>query len=237
MPIQVIFFDVAGTLLRVRGSVGEHYAALARRFGVDARASDLDPHFPAAFRAAPPMAFPGVPAAEIAARERAVWEGLVRGMFARAGLLGAFGPGGFADYFAALYAHFETEAAWEVFPDVLPALGAVRARGLGLGIVTNFDGRVLPLLERVGLAGWFDSTTLSSRVGAAKPDPAIFRHALARHGARPDEAVHVGDSPAEDLAGAQAAGLRGVLVDRTGRHATRAGGSRISSLAELERFL
>jgi putative hydrolase of the HAD superfamily len=237
VAIRVVLFDVAGTLVRTRGSVGEQYAGLARRFGVEARAADLDPLFPAAFRAAPPMAFPGAPPEDIPARERAVWEGLVRGLFARCGLLDAFPPGRFAAYFAALYAHFETEAAWEVFPDVIDTLAAVRGLGLGLGVVTNFDGRVVGLLGRLGLAGWFDGITLSSRAGAAKPDPAIFRHALAQHSVRADEALHVGDSPAEDLAGARGAGLRAVLLDRHGRHRVTVPEARVGTLDEIVRFL
>lgn len=234
---RVVFFDVAGTLLRVRGSAGAQYAALARRFGVDASPAVLDRLFPAAFRAAPPMTFPGAPPEAIPAREREWWRGVVSGVFEAAGLLGAFGDAGFQAFFAALYAHFETAEAWEVYADVLPLLVTLGERGCRAGIITNFDGRVVPLLRHLGLADRFDSVTLSSRVGAAKPDPAIFRHALARHGVRPDEALHVGDSPAEDVVGAAAAGLFAVLVDREGRHADPARGVRVASLTEVTRFL
>ena len=124
---------------------------------------------------------------------------------------------------------------WEVFPDVVPALDALCARsGCSLGIVSNFDSRVVRILEGLGLAPWFASVTLSSQVGATKPGPAIFAPgARAATGSTPAEALHVGDSPAEDGEGARAAGLRAVLIDRTGRHADRPGVVRVDSLADL----
>lgn len=234
---RIVFFDVAGTLIRVRGSVGAQYAAVARRFGVEADAEALTRLFPAAFRAAPPMAFPGVPPEEVPARERALWADIVRRLFAAAGLGPAIDAAGFGRFFAALWDHFAAAETWEIYPDVGPCLAALRARGCRTGIITNFDARIETLLPALGLASGFDSLTRSGAVGAAKPDGAIFRAALARHAATPAEAVHVGDSPAEDVAGAEAAGLRGVLVDRGGRLPAPPAGVRIASLAELTRWL
>jgi putative hydrolase of the HAD superfamily len=229
----VVFFDVAGTLIRVRHGVGAQYAGVAGRFGVTAEPSALEREFPRAFRAAPPMAFPGAPAEAIPGHEREVWRGIVRDVFAGAGLLTAFAPGAFDAYFDAVYRHFEDAAVWEVFPDVVPALSALCALGCSLGIISNFDSRVLGILEGLSLAPWFASVTLSSQVGATKPDPAIFERALARHGAVAARAVHVGDSPVEDGEGARAAGLQAVLIDRGGRHAARPGLVRVTSLESL----
>jgi putative hydrolase of the HAD superfamily len=229
----VVFFDVAGTLIRVRDGVGAQYARVAGRFGVAVDSAALEREFPRAFRAAPPIAFPGVPSEAIPGLEREIWWGIVRDVFAGVGLLPAFGPGAFNAYFDAVYRHFEDGAVWEVFPDVVPALTALHALGCSLGVVSNFDGRVFPILDGLGLAPWFASVTLSRQVGVTKPDPAIFARALARHGAQPAQALHVGDSPMEDGEGARAAGLRAVLIDRTGRHADRPGVARVDSLAAL----
>jgi putative hydrolase of the HAD superfamily len=230
---EVVFFDVAGTLIRVRGGVGVQYARVAGRFGVAADPSALEDEFPRAFRAAPPMAFPGVPAEAIPGLEREIWEGIVRDVFGGAGLLPAFAPGAFGAYFDAVYRHFEDAAVWEVFADVVPALAALHALGCSLGVVSNFDGRAFPILGGLGLAPWFASVTLSRQVGVTKPNPTIFARALARHGVEPAQALHVGDSPVEDCAGARAAGLRAVLIDRTGRHADGPGFARVDSLAAL----
>lgn len=230
---KVVFFDVAGTLIRVRDGVGAQYARVAARFDVTADPATLAREFPRAFRAAPPMAFPGVPAHRVPERERDVWRGIVREVFAGAGALPQFAPGAFDAYFDAVYRHFEAATVWEVFPDVEPTLEALRARGCTLGIVSNFDSRVVRILEGLGLAAWFASVTLSSAVGATKPDPAIFAEALARHGVGSAQALHVGDAPEEDAAGARAAGLRAVLIDRGGRHADRPDVVRVTSLTAL----
>ena len=125
----VVFFDVAGTLIRVRDGVGAQYARVAARFGVTADPAVLEREFPRAFRSAPRMAFPGASPEAIPRLEREVWLGIVMEVFAGAGLLPAFAPGAFDAYFDAVYRHFEDAGVWEVFPDVMPvALGAARAR-------------------------------------------------------------------------------------------------------------
>jgi putative hydrolase of the HAD superfamily len=234
---RLVLFDVAGTLLRVRDGVGTQYAAMARRFGIAADSAVIDRLFPAAFRAAPPLVFPGVPPESVPARERAVWKEIVRRIFEGAGLVDSVGQPRFEEYFDALYTHFATAGAWEVYPDVVPLLQTLRARGIRAGIVTNFDSRVEPLLGELGLGHWFEAVTRSSAAGAAKPDPAIFRHALARHRAGAPEALHIGDSPVEDVAGAAAAGLLGVLVDRAGRYPDPPAGVRIRTLAAVTALL
>ena len=233
MVPPVVFFDVAGTLIRVRDGVGMQYARVAARFDVVADPVALEREFPRAFRAAPPMAFPGAPAASIPHLEREVWRGIVRAVFSGAGLLPAFGRDGFDAYFDAVYRHFKDPAVWDVYPDVAPALAALGALGCPLGVVSNFDSRVLGILEGLGLAPRFASVTLSSQVGAAKPASAIFTRALARHGLEPARAMHVGDSPVEDFGGARAAGLRAVLIDRAGRYAGRPDLARVDSLGAL----
>ena len=233
MTGAVVFFDVAGTLIRVRDGVGVQYARVAGRFGLNADPKALEREFPRAFRAAPPMAFPGALAEAIPGLEREVWRGIVRDVFAGAGYLAGFVPGGFEAYFDAVYRHFEDPETWDVFPDVLPALSALRVLGSPLGIVSNFDSRVLRILEGLDLAPWFQSVTLSSQIGATKPDRAIFARALAHHGVGAARALHVGDAPVEDCEGARAAGLRAVLIDRSGRHASRTDLVRVASLADL----
>ncbi len=230
---RVVFFDVAGTLIRVRDGVGAQYARVAARFGVTADPAALGREFPRAFRAAPLMAFPGARPEAVPGLEREIWRGIVRDVFAGAGVLPAFEPGVFDAYFDAVYRHFESAAVWEVYPDVVPALASLRALGCSLGIVSNFDSRVVRILDGLALAPWFASVTLSSQIGATKPARAIFARALARHDAEPGQALHVGDSPVDDGEGARAAGLRAVLVDRTGRHPQPPGVARIDSLAAL----
>ena len=102
------------------------------------------------------------------------------------------------------------------FDDVRPALTDWRARGLRVVVVSNWDVSLHDVLERVGLAGLLGGVVTSAEAGARKPDPAIFERALALAGVRAAEAVHVGDSVEEDVAGARAAGIEPVLLRREG---------------------
>jgi putative hydrolase of the HAD superfamily len=86
------------------------------------------------------------------------------------------------------------------------------------------------VLERTGLGGLLDGVVTSASAGARKPDPAIFAPALELAGCDPEEALHVGDTPEEDVDAARAAGIRVLLVDRDG-------GGDIASLAEIEEHL
>lgn len=86
--------------------------------------------------------------------------------------------------------------------------------GIELAIVSNFDSRLYAVLEALELSQWFASVTISTHVGSAKPEPAIFEAALANHGCSPQDAWHVGDSWSEDYEGAVAAGLKGIWLNR-----------------------
>ncbi len=128
---------------------------------------------------------------------------------------------------AELYHRFGSAEAWEVYPDVLPTLAALRAKGLRLGVVSNWDERLPLLLERLGLAASFATIVCSAEAGVEKPDRRIFRRALERLAVAPDEALHVGDHRLEDVEGAIAAGMHAVQLDRRGS------GVGLADLAEL----
>jgi putative hydrolase of the HAD superfamily len=100
------------------------------------------------------------------------------------------------------------------FCAVPPALAALRARGFALVVVSNWDVSLHERLAETGLRALVDGAVASAELGVAKPDPAIFHHALALVGAEPEGSWHVGDTPDVDVAGALAAGLRPVLVAR-----------------------
>jgi putative hydrolase of the HAD superfamily len=117
------------------------------------------------------------------------------------------------------------------FADVVPALRALRAGGERLVVVSNWDCSLAEWLRGAGLLELVDGVVSSAEVGAAKPDPAPFVRGLELAGARPDEALHAGDSVDNDVAGARAAGVRAVLVARDG--AAPAGVEAIRSLSEL----
>lgn len=109
-------------------------------------------------------------------------------------------------------------AAWRLFPDAVPALQALRRRGLRLALVTNGDAR----FQREKIARWdlgrfFDCLVIEGEFGCGKPDPRVFHHALATLGVEPARTWMVGDNLIWDVAGAQAAGIRAAWLDRAGR--------------------
>lgn len=119
------------------------------------------------------------------------------------------------------------------YPDAAPALRELRALGLRLVVVSNWDVSLHERLEETGLASLVDGAVASAELGHAKPDGAIFAHALTLAGAPSGAALHAGDSPDADVAGALAAGLRAVLVARDGDPVAPAGATVVRSLAEL----
>jgi putative hydrolase of the HAD superfamily len=116
-----------------------------------------------------------------------------------------------------LAAHFSRPESFVLHADTLVALERLLERGLRVGVVSNWSDRLPPLLEGLGLSRYFEVVTVSAIVGHTKPDRRIFEVALASFGVRPEQALHVGDDPVNDLAGARRAGLGALLVDRAGR--------------------
>jgi HAD superfamily hydrolase (TIGR01509 family) len=132
-----------------------------------------------------------------------------------------------------LHAYHRTSNLWEyVPPDVVPALEALRARGLRLVVVSNANGTLLAHMERLGLTPRFDHILDSQDEGVEKPDPRFFEIALLRSGARKETTIHVGDLYYVDVVGARNAGLRGVLLDEANLRPD-ADCPRVQSLEEL----
>lgn len=214
--IRGVLFDAGNTLVRVRGSVGEVYARVARRHGVPVAGAELEDAFRRAFARRKGSFVPAVSRPHSEERERRWWRDLVVEVFRTSGVWPRLEPV-FEAFFAELYDAFAGAAPWEVFPDVRPCLDALATRGLPLGVVSNWDSRLHGVLEGLGLRDAFRFVLTSAEFGAEKPHPSIFLEAAARLDLPPPQILHVGDLPRDDLAGAQAAGLRATLVARDGR--------------------
>jgi len=103
---------------------------------------------------------------------------------------------------------------FRVFDEVPNALRILRARGLRLIVVSNWDVSLHDVLTRLELSPLLDGVLTSAEVGERKPAPAIFARALVAAGVSPAAAVHVGDSVREDVVGARAAGIEPILIAR-----------------------
>ena len=123
--------------------------------------------------------------------------------------------------------------AWELYPDVLPALTELRSSdGVKIGVVSDWGSNLEGILAALGLDRYLDFALASGAAGMAKPDPGFFRLALERAGVEPADALMVGDSYRADVLGARSAGIEGLLLDRNGDAAVE-DVRVIRSLAEL----
>ena len=108
-------------------------------------------------------------------------------------------------------------ASIRLFPDTVPTLQALRARGIKLGLCSNLAADyAAPIVKLLPIQ--LDAYTWSFEAGAIKPDPAIYAHACAALGCAPERVLMVGDTPAADVDGPRAIGMQSILLDRRQRH-------------------
>jgi putative hydrolase of the HAD superfamily len=221
-----LLIDAMGTLVTLRDPVPALRESLARRLGLDVDPSQARD----ALRA------------EVAYYRAHLQDGrdaeALAGLRARcAAVLAAHLPAAAARAAPELMTEILLAALrFAAFPDAAPALRRVRATGSRIVVVSNWDVSLLAVLEETGLAPLLNGVVTSAAAGVRKPDPAIFAIALALAGACPHQAVHVGDSSEEDVAGARAAGVAAVLLDRGGTGPTSGSPppvERITTLAAL----
>lgn len=213
-PLRAVLFDLGDTLMRIEPSVPELYrrslAELGVEVGEDAVADALrsgEEVYREALRR-------GRPFESSIAEARSFWEEY------NAHLVGALGLGrdGEARRLArALSDRFWSAASWRPFPETTTVLRELRRRDLRIGIVSNFAETLVAVCAEHGLLAFVECAVASTVVGTQKPDPAIFVEALRRLEVAPAEALHVGDNYVNDVLGARAAGIVGVLVDRSRR--------------------
>ena len=134
---------------------------------------------------------------------------------------------------AELHAYHSRFNLWQSVPeDVPPSLARFRAAGLRLVVVSNANGTLHALFDRLGLTRFFDHLFDSHLEKIEKPDPRFFTLALERSGGRAERTVHVGDLYHVDVAGARSAGLEAVLLDAGGLY-PEADCPRVPSLGAL----
>ncbi len=209
---KVIFFDAVGTLIGIKGSVGEAYAAIALNYGVEVAPEELDRAFRQSFATAEPLAFGNKEREIITQQEFNWWRKVALATFKEAKVLNNFTD--FDNFFQELYVYFTTEKPWFIYDEVINVLDQWQQKQIPLGIISNFDTRIYKLLKLLNLEKYFSSITISSEVGAAKPESEIFRSALAKHSCQPEQAWYIGDSFIEDYQGAKQIGMEAFWLQR-----------------------
>jgi putative hydrolase of the HAD superfamily len=206
--VSLVIFDAVGTLLEPSPPVVEAYLRHAVSFGVQLSPDQVRARFRQAMAAQAELdrQAQGRTGAE---RELARWSEIVAQVFAE---LDDSAP-----LFDRLWQHFAEPVHWRVPPDAALALARLEAAGIPWGIGSNFDDRLLGLCA--GLAPLKrcprERVFVSSRVGYLKPFAEFYRHIERALDLPPEELLMVGDDPANDYAGAQAAGWQ---AEQVGTH-------------------
>lgn len=200
--IRAVFFDAVGTVLFPDPWAPRVYADTAAAFGLAADPADVLARFRAAFRREEEIdRAAGWVTSE--ARETDRWRAIVAAAL----------PSSPAACFDRLYGHFANPDAWRVPAGTAAVLAELAARGLVLGLASNYDSRLFAVLDgRPELTALRGNVVVSSVVGVRKPGAGFFAEVVARAGCAPAEILFVGDDPENDYLGATAAGMRAVLV-------------------------
>ncbi|MDI5965372.1 HAD-IA family hydrolase [Streptomyces sp. SL13] len=212
MTVKGCLFDFSGTIFRVEPTARWLRAALSMA-GIEATDEEITRY---AARLEEVGALPGgaapkaVPQALArlwgerdidAERHRAAYVGIARG---------AELP--WPQLYDVLYERHMAPAAWQPYPDTAEVLGALKERGLAVGVLSNIGWDLRPVLRAYGVDGLVDTEVLSFEENVQKPDPRIFRIACDRLGLAPQDVLMVGDSAQHD-GGATAIGCAFLQVD------------------------
>lgn len=212
---KAVFFDAGGTLFRPFPSVGHHYSSVASRYGCRVSAEEVEAAFHRVWRDHDKIG--DLKSHLTEKNEKEFWRKVVTEVFKGFG-----GVSSFDKFFNELHDLFAQPEVWKFFPDAEEVLHELKNKGYILGLVSNWDSRLIKLCKGLGLDRFMDFMVISAVFGAAKPDPKIFREALRKAGVEAEEAIHVGDSLEDDIRGAHLAGIKSVWLDRSGRHETLA---------------
>ena len=203
--IRAVLFDVDFTLFRPGPALGpDGYCELGREHGLV-----LDPE---RYEAARLAAIEEVPQHPELRHDEEVWI-----LFTEQIMVGMGGePGACRACATAMVRRWEQHHHFSLYDDALEALAAMRRHGVRIGLISNGQRDLEEFAAHHGLD--VDVACGSLAHGRIKPHPSIFEAALDTLGVEAREAVMVGDSYRDDIAGARAFGMRGILVDRDGLH-------------------
>lgn len=229
MRYKAVFFDAGDTLLSPHPSFHELFALTLGSQGQPVTAADVE----SAFIAIAPSftdVLDKLGTSEWSTSKevsRKFWNSVYHNAFEHLGV-----PDPDSELAQALYERFTSYESYRLFPDAIPALEAIKAAGITVGLISNFEDWLEGMLIEMEIAHVFDLMVISGKEGVEKPDARIFKIALDRAGISAEESMYVGDHPRVDAEGSAAVGMTGVLIDRKGRNRDF-DGTRIETLYEL----
>ena len=219
MHFAAVLFDAAETLFTTRGSVGEIYGAVAQQYGSRASASEIQEAFVRQFRHSGPLTTDN---------EKQWWKDVVHRVFTDVGMVENF-----EKFFDEVYDQFRDSRGWRLFPETREVLEELRRKQLKLSVISNFDSRLYSVMKALDILSFFDSITISSETGYAKPQAEIFHAAVRSIGVPAGRILFAGDSLLDDYQAGQDAGLQSFLLDRSGRYAAMQSVRRIETLRDI----
>jgi len=203
--VEVVVFDVVGTLVEPSPSVAVAYQQAAARQGLTVDTSIIQQRFKAAWRRQEAIDAAAVPAfATSRAREAKRWRAIVDDVFD--------GSAASAEIFADLWDHFGRVEAWQPLAHGRDLMRLALDAGVTVALASNFDERLLAIAERLEPLSWVSHVFASSEIGWRKPAPEFFRWVERRLGCGPAEVLLVGDDAELDVAAARRAGWRSLGV-------------------------
>jgi putative hydrolase of the HAD superfamily len=221
--VCAVVFDAVGTVIHPQPPAPLLYAEVGRRFGSKRTAEEIKRRFIAAFAQEETIDYAhGLRTSE--AREVERWRRIVRHVFDDLADTDAC--------FRELFEHFSRPEAWRCAAEVTETAEALTRHGYALGLASNYDQRLRSVVAGFGVLSSLPHVIISSEVGWRKPAPQFFAALCQAFGLPAEQILYIGDDPANDYEGAQAAGLRAVLFDPKDKD-VEAARVRIRTLPEL----
>lgn len=226
MALRALFLDVGNTLLSEQPSRFELYAKAAEAYGRPVAVENMAAWMRSAHAELPRQVAGGF-------RYTDPWFELYieRIFHSRLGVP----KNELAELATNLFARFSDPSTFQVHSGSFELLELARARGLKIGIISNWSHRLPKLLNDLGITPRVDFVLCSALERAEKPDAELFQRGLRLAGVEASEALHAGDDVEKDFWGAQRVGLRAVLVDHAQRHPELT--PRVHNLQELREIV
>jgi putative hydrolase of the HAD superfamily len=229
--IRVVSFDVGFTLIKPEPPVGEVYANIAGNFGYRLNPEETHSRFRKTWEKQNELNRRKTSDNALAdeARSYQWWKGIFKESIGN-----IIPPEELETVFNVCYHEYAKGEYWRIYPEVCRTLTTLDSRGFRLVVLSNWDHRLLQTLEELQLDRFFEKIYISTRIGYAKPDPRAFLYIIEDLKILKQTLLHVGDTLADDIIGAQKADIQSVCIGRKVKNQTTPGKTPIiSSLSEL----
>lgn len=230
--IKAIFFDVGATLLTPALDEGIVFSEILNKHNLPFTPEEITPLIPAMYGLYEQLYEQDESFWSDDVRAQAIWIEMYEYL---SSLLGV-APELRRPIAKDVYEYYFSYQAWKTFDDVIPLLDELTAQGYRLGLISNWDSTLGPIIEGLHLSHYFETILASAVVQLHKPMPEIFKLALARLDIEAHEAMHIGDHATADVWGAAQVGITPVLLDRMNFHENHEG-LRVASLSQIPALL